>query len=83
MKSGNNDAFLNKNSPGSWLPILSDETGDRSVECPFHFRGKQAPGKLTEPLVVNYTLTTFALFIAGFVGADTISLIEFEITFHH
>jgi len=72
MKSGNNDTFLNKNSPGSWPPILSDETGDGLVECLFHFRGKQAPGKLTEPLVVNYTLTTFAFFVAGFVSADTI-----------
>jgi len=70
-------------SPGSSLLILSDETGDGSVECPFHFGGEQACGELSKPIVVSYALTASPLPIARFVGTGIIPLIELEIAFQH
>jgi len=74
---------LNWDSLSSSLPILCDEAGDGSVECPFHFPGKKASGKFSKSLVISNALTTSPLFIARFVSAETILLVALEIAFHH
>jgi len=63
--------------------MLSDKTGNGSVECPLHLRGKQASGKLAKPPVVRYALATFPLLVAGFIGAGAVCLVQLEVAFGH
>lgn len=80
---GRQRRVFNGDPSDSRLPMLGDETGNGSVERPLHLRGKQTPGKLPKPTVVSYALTTFPLFVARFIGAGALPLVQLEITFGH